>query len=78
MSYGKVFIYMNHQIRKKKPDGPTIVVRRFPGPDGAVEGDMVVINGPCVVRFDPRGLPMATEHDVKAWIEADLADVIVK
>jgi hypothetical protein len=73
----KVFVYMNHRIREKKPRGPVIVVQRGNG-SGKVEGNMVVINGPCVVRFDPRGLPIAEEHHVTAWIEADLSDVVVR
>lgn len=72
----KVFIHMNHRIRDKRPRGPVIRVQcvdnRFK------EGNTVVINGPSVVRFDPRGCPFTPEHHVTAWIEADEADVVVK
>lgn len=74
----KLFIYMNHRIRQQKPKGPVIVVRRGPGADERVEGNMVIINGPSVLRFDPRGLPIADEHHVTAWIEADARDVVVR
>ena len=72
----KVFIYMNHRIRSDKPKGPVIRVQQATG--HFEEGDTVVIDGPSVVRFDPRGLPFAEEHHVKAWIEADNRDVVVK
>lgn len=73
----KLFIYMNERIRNRRTKGPVIVVQR--GSDlGKVEGNMVVINGPSIVRFDPRGLPIADGHDVTAWIEADARDVVVR
>ena len=73
----KVFIYMNEQIRKPKPTRPVIVLLR--GSDlEVVEGNTVVINGPSVVRYDPRGLTFAKDHAVKAWIEADSRDVVIR
>jgi hypothetical protein len=73
----KVFIYMNEQIKKRKPTRPVIVLMR--GSDlGTVAGNTVVINGPSIVRFDPRGLPFADGHHVTAWIEADSRDVMIR
>jgi hypothetical protein len=69
----KVFIFMNEKIRKRKPDGPVIRVQRA---DSYEEANRVFIHGPSVVRFDPRGLPIAQEHHVTAWIEADERDVV--
>lgn len=69
---------MSHRIREKKPRGPVIVVQHGDNPARKVEGNLVVINGPSVVRFDPRGLPLASEHHVTAWIEADSRDVVVR
>ncbi len=66
---------MNEKIRKPGTRGPVI---RVQGSTGFREGNMVVINGPSVVRFDPRGLPLAEEHHVTAWIEADERDVVVR
>lgn len=79
----KVFIYMNHRIREPRPRGPVIRVQHSggPGSDHArnfQEGNTVVINGPSIVRFDPRGLAFAPDHRVTAWIEADDSDVVVK
>lgn len=77
----KVFIFMNHRIRQKRPGGPVIRVQGSGHSDprhNFREGDMVVINGPSIVRFDPRGLPFAGEHHVTAWIEADDRDVVVR
>lgn len=74
----KVFIYMNEKIRQRRPNGPVIVVQHGDNPARKVAGNLVVINGPSVVRFDPRGLPLAAEHHVTAWIEADSRDVVVR
>jgi len=77
----KVFIFMNHRIREKRPRGPVIRVQGSGHADPAhnfTEGNTVVINGPSIVRFDPRGLPFAPEHHVTAWIEADDRDVVVR
>lgn len=78
---GKVFIYMNEKIRQTKPKGPVIRVQAAThAPDSCnfQEGNMVIINGPSIVRFDPRGLPIAEGHNVKAWIEADMRDVVIR
>lgn len=72
----KVFLFMNSRIRQKRPRGPVIVAQHSDG--RTVEGNMVVINGPSVVRFDPRGLPICETHNVTAWIEADSKDVVVR
>lgn len=69
---------MSHRVRQKRPTGPVIVVQHGNNPAHKVEGNLVVINGPSVVRFDPRGLAMAEEHHVTAWIEADARDVVVR
>lgn len=69
----KVFIFMNEKIRQRNPRGPVI---RVQSEDGYRESNTVTIRGPSVVRFDPRGLPVAQEHHVTAWIEADAADVV--
>lgn len=74
----KLFIYMNEKIRQRRPNGPVIVVQQGNNPAHKVECNLVVINGPSVVRFDPRGLPLAAEHHVTAWIEADARDVVVR
>lgn len=77
----KLFIYMNHRIRAKRPGGPVIRVQGSGHADPAHnyrEGNLVVINGPSIVRFDPRGLPLAEDHHVTAWIEADARDVVVR
>jgi hypothetical protein len=73
----RVFIFMNHRIRQKRPTHPVIRVQ-YANPAEYTEGNMVVINGPSVVRYDPRGLPFAEEHHVTAWIEAENDDVVVK
>lgn len=69
----KAYIFMNEQIRKRKPDGPVIRVQREHSYD---EANRVFIHGPSVVRFDQRGPPIALEHHVTAWIEADDDDVV--
>jgi hypothetical protein len=74
----KLFIYMNEKIRQRKPGGPVIRVQHGNNPKNFVEGNLVIINGPSVVRFDPRGLPIAEDHRVTAWIEADARDVVVR
>ncbi len=77
----RVFIFMNHRIREKHPKKPVIRVQGSGAADPAFnfrEGNTVVINGPSIVRFDPRGLPFAPEHHVTAWIEADERDVVVR
>lgn len=76
----KVFIFMNHRIRQKRTRGPVIRVQYAQGDlkNNFVEGNMVVLNGPSIVRFDPCGLPFAREHHVTAWIEADERDVVLK
>lgn len=76
-----VFIYMNHRIRDKRPRKPVIRVQGSGHSDpkfNFVEGNTVVINGPSVIRFDPRGLPFAPDHHVTAWIEAQEKDVTIK
>src|SRR5262245_17301693 len=61
----KCFIFMNDRIRKKDPGGP--VIRVLKEKDGSyVEGNVVHINGPSVVRYDPHGLKACKTHDVKA------------
>jgi hypothetical protein len=74
----KLFIYMNEKIRARRPGGPVIRVQHGNNPANFVEGNLVIINGPSVVRFDPRGLPIAEDHRVTAWIEADARDVVVR
>lgn len=71
------FIYMNEQIKQAKPTCPVIVVQHG-DTQRTVEGNTVVINGPSVVRFDPRGLPLADKHHVKAWIETDMKNVVIR
>lgn len=76
----KVFIFMNDRIRRPGAKGPVIRVQGAGHSDPRYnfrEGNTVVINGPCVVRFDPRGCPFAPEHHVTAWIEADENDVVL-
>jgi hypothetical protein len=72
-----LFIYMNEQIRRSRPRRPVIVVQNATGTIRA-EGNMVVINGPSVVRFDHRGCPVVKTHSVTAWIEAQERDVVLK
>ena len=63
------YVYMNHRIRMKKPDGPVIVVH---GEEETVEANAfeIIINGETigVVDYDPRGLHACKTHDVKAWV----------
>lgn len=72
----KVFIYMSHKIRQRRPKNP--IVALFSADMEKVEGEMVTINGPSVVRFDARGLSLVDSHHVTAWIEADARDVVIR
>jgi hypothetical protein len=74
----KVFVFMTHRIRQRRPRLPVIRVQGAGDTATFTEGNTVAINGPCIVRYDPRGLPFADEHRVTAWIEADERDVVVK
>lgn len=77
----KVFIFMNHRIREARPRKPVIRVQGsgHSAPEHNYrEGNTIVINGPSIVRYDPRGLPFAHEHRVTAWIEADDKDVSIR
>jgi hypothetical protein len=75
------YVYMNHRIRMKKPDGPIIVVQED---DQTVEADMfeIMVGGHIIgyVAYDPKGLDACETHDVKAWVgfsnEVELRPVI--
>lgn len=72
----KVFIYMNHRIKQKRPRLPVI---RVQSEDGTyVEGNMVEIRGPSTMVYDRKGLVHAREHRVVAWVVAEERYVDVK
>jgi hypothetical protein len=72
-----MYVYMNHRIKQKKPDGPVIVSQ---DEQTIVEansfeitvGDQVI----GYVVFDEKGLPACETHDVKAWLELNNSVVL--
>lgn len=68
----KLFMFMNEEIKKKKPSRPVIVVQR----EGQqTESNEVELACPhCYTRigrvvYDPKGNPEVKTHLVKAWVE---------
>jgi hypothetical protein len=71
------YVYMNHRIKQKKPDGPAIVCQ---GKMDTVESNRfeLIVNDEIIgyVEFHPAGLAECATHDVKAWVEfADFVTV---
>lgn len=66
------YVFMNHRIRMKKPDGPVIVCLDGKS-GGSLESNNFVlrIGGVEIGRvvFDPKGLDACTTHQVTAWVE---------
>jgi hypothetical protein len=63
------YVYMNHRIKMKKPDGPVIVVH---SETEKVEANAfeIIVGGKTigVVDYDPRGLKACRTHEVRAWV----------
>jgi hypothetical protein len=66
------FIYMNHRIKKPRPDGPVIVCQE-PTLTREANAFALVVDGRRIgsVRFRPVGLAACPTHDVKAWVELE-------
>lgn len=64
------FVYMNHRIRERVPSGPVIAVQT--GQRVRNTNRVQLVHGGVVVgevRFNPKGLRAAKNHQVRAFVE---------